>query len=221
LLFPPPPRSPLFPYSPLFRSYNADQLALACADRKLAALPLFHQAYHLTERRVRLDTARVGGHDVLDGWHVTPPQRQTAASCSLAMATPRSMALKFIGSISRRCAGMCCSSARLSASIGSTGRAVSTAPSMTRLAMRGLPSSSAVLVAGISSISMSVRALRVGTSEEFTASSPPGATSGSYFSNDGRSNTSATFGERVRGEPIGRSLIPALQWAEPTGTYGP
>ena len=89
------------------------------------------------------------------------------------------------------------------------------------LVTRTWPISVAASVAGMSTISRSVRAGGVTISDWLMTSSPPGLTSGSYFSSEGLLKTTTMLGCIHTGEPIGSSLTTTVQLAVPPRISGP
>ena len=88
-------------------------------------------------------------------------------------------------------------------------------------AARGLPSELAISLAGTLTTVRSVRAGSRLISEELISSSPPGRTSPSNLSSDGKFIASTARGERITGEPTGRSEITTVQLQVPPRISGP
>ena len=68
---------------------------------------------------------------------------------------------------------------------------------------------------------MSVRVASRATIDELTTSTPPGATNGSYLSNDGTFIAITACGLRTSGDPISSSEMTIVQCAVPPRISGP
>ena len=90
------------------------------------------------------------------------------------------------------------------------------------LAPRGLPSSLAISLAGtLTTVDVVARRASRSMSDVLMSSSPPGRTSGSNLSSDGRFMASTARGDRITGEPTGRSEITTVQLQVPPRISGP
>jgi hypothetical protein len=89
------------------------------------------------------------------------------------------------------------------------------------LAPRGFPSSSAISLAGTRTTRTSVRAGSRLISDVLSTISPPGLTSGSNLSSEGRFMASSARGCWTTGEPTGRSPITTVQLQVPPRISGP
>ena len=89
------------------------------------------------------------------------------------------------------------------------------------LAPRGFPSSLAMSFAGTSMTVRSSRDEPRSINELLMSSRPPGLTSGSNLSSDGRFMATTAPGARITGEPTGRSEITTVQFAVPPRISGP